>query len=176
MQSIREEYVTQQAPARALFIALIGLAASIGAAPCPVHAQQLPPAQKVPRAANLVGTEWMLVESRGQHVAQNGWQPHFRLKTVDRYQDGSTGTVEGVADSCSNDLTGTYRVTADQLRFHIDGVAASLRTCRCTKEIPCQAIGALLEANPHFRIHGDELDLLESTEGVTARFIAARAN
>src|ERR1700676_4462740 len=158
---------------RALCVALIGSAALIGEAPRLAHAQQFPPAQKVPRPAPLARTEWMLVQSRGQHVAQNGWQPHFKLKTLERYQDGSAGQVEGVADSCSNDLTGTYRVTANRLRFEIDGVAQSLRACLVWKDMPWVGIGTLLEGSPQFRIRGAEVDLLESSGEVRARFIAA---
>lgn len=115
----------------------------------------------------------MLVEARGQHVAQNGWQPHFKLKTLERYQDGSAGQVEGEADSCGNNLTGTYRVIANRLRFEIDSVAASLRACKVSKDMPLVAIGTLFENSPQFRIHGAELDLLDNSGDVRTRFIAA---
>lgn len=165
--------MTQRTMIGAVCVALVGLAALIGEAPRLVRAKELHPAQNVPRPVPLAGTEWMLVESRGQHVSQNGWQPHFKLKTLKRYQNGSAGQVEGVADSCSNDLTGTYRVTANRLRFEFDGIAASLRACKCSKDMPCETIGALLNGSPQFRIHGDELDLLDNSGEVRARLIAA---
>ena len=165
--------MTQRTLIGALCLALMGLVASISESPRLARAQQVPPAQKVPGPLPLAGTEWVLVQSRGQHVPQNGWQPHFELKTLQRYHDGSAGQVEGVADSCSNRLTGTYRVTANRLRFEIDNVAASLRTCLVSKGMQWKSMGTLLEGNPQFRIHGAELDLLDRSGEVRARFLAA---
>lgn len=160
--------MTSRTATGALFAALIGVAGLISEVP--MRAQHL---QKVPGAAPLAGTEWMLIESRGQLVAQNGWPPHFKLKMLGRYHDGSTGRVEGVADSCGNNLVGTYRVTANRLRFEIDNVAASLRTCLVPKGDTPGGIGTLLEGSPQFRIHGAELDMLDDSGKVRARWIAA---
>jgi hypothetical protein len=155
---------------RALCIALLGLAALPK-----VRAQQFSPEQRVPDSPTLSGTEWILIESHGQHVAQNGWQPHLKLKMLERYQRGSSGQVEGMADSCGDRLSGTYRVTANRLRFEIDNVAASLRTCLVSKDMAPVNIGPLLEGSPQFRLHGAKLDLLDNSGEVRARFIAASA-
>jgi heat shock protein HslJ len=146
----------------------MGLALILSGSPGKADAQQL---EKVPKPAPLAGTEWVMIESDGQRVPQNGWQPHFELKELERNQDGSAGQVEGIADSCSNRLTGTYQVTANRLRFEIDNVAASLRTCIISKDMPLERID--LNGSPQFQIHGSELDLFESTGVVRARFIAA---
>lgn len=65
-------------------------------------------------------------------------------------------------------------MTASQLRFEIDAVAATLRTCKL-KDTPLEGIGTIVGGSPQFRIHGPELDLLDNRGEVRARFIAASA-
>lgn len=168
--------MTQRTLIGAVCATLMGLAALIGDAPRLVLAQEPHPTQKVPGPAPLAGTNWLLIESSGHHVAQNGLQPHFKLKPLERYQDGSSGQVQGEVDFCGNDLIGTYRAAADRLHFEIDGVAASLRACRTPIGVSTENIGRLLSGNPHFRIHGDELDMLDDNGAVRARFFAATRN
>jgi hypothetical protein len=137
-------------------------------APALIGAQR---AQKVPKPAPLTGTRWMLAESAGQHVAQNGLQPSFELKPVERYEDGSSGDLEGAMNWCGDDLTGTYRVTDD--RLHVRVTSIPLRTCKVSVGMPREELGTLLAGNPRYRVLGSELDLLESNGVVRARFLAA---
>lgn len=149
---------------------LSGMMAILIGSPGLVGAQQL---QKNPRTAPLVGTEWVLIESDGQHVIQNGWQPHFILKALERYADGSTGQVEGATDSCGNRLTGAYRATTNRLRVEGDNIAGSLRACKLSAGESQVNLGTLLASNLRFQIHGSELDLLESNGAVRVRLVAA---
>jgi heat shock protein HslJ len=152
-----------------LCIALVGLAALIGEVPRLVRAQQLPPAQKIPRSAPLAGTKWMLAESAGQRVAQQGRQPYFELKALERYEDGSAGQLEDATDSCGNRLTGVYRTTGDWLHLRI--ISSTLLACKVTEGMP-RGLGAAVTGDQRFRIRGAELDLLDNSGAVRARFIA----
>lgn len=143
---------------------------ALTAAPGLIGAQQ---AQKVPKPAPLTGTRWMLAESAGQHVTQNGLQPSFELKSVERYEDGSAGDLAGQMNWCGDDLSGTYRVTDDRLQVRITSIP--LRTCKVSVGMPREELGTLLAGNPRYRILGSELDLLEDNGVVQARFIAYRA-
>jgi len=115
----------------------------------------------------------MLAESAGQHVTQNGLQPSFELKSVERYEDGSAGDLAGQMNWCGDDLSGTYRVTDDRLQVRITSIP--LRTCKVSVGMPREELGTLLAGNPRYRILGSELDLLEDNGVVQARFIAYRA-
>jgi len=148
--------------------ALVGLAAVLSGSLGLVDAQQL---QKVPRSATLTETTWMLAESAGQRVVQDGRQPYFKLKTLERYENGSAGELGDATDSCGNRITGTYRATDDRLRVHI--TSYTLLACKVSESTPREDLGTLLIGNPQFQIHGAELDLLESNGVVRARFIAA---
>lgn len=155
---------------RALCVALMGLAALIGEAPRLVRAQQLPPAQKVPRSAPLAGTKWMLAESAAKRIAQDGRQPYFELKALERYEDGSAGRLANATDSCGNRLTGVYRTTGDWLQVRI--ISSTLVACKVREGMP-RGLGAVLTGDQRFRIHGAEFDLLDNSGAVRARFIAA---
>jgi len=113
----------------------------------------------------------MLAESAGQRVAQNGFQPYLELKTVERYEDGSAGDLEGVSDSCGDDLAGTYRATNG--RLHVSITSVPLRECKLSEGMAREGLGTILDGNPRFRIVGSELDLLERNGVVRARFVAA---
>jgi len=154
----------------ALCVALMGLAALICDVPTVVRAQQLPPAQKVPRPVPLAGTKWMLAESVGQHIAQDGRQPYFELKALERYEDSSAGRLEDATDSCGNRLRGIYRTTGDWLRVRI--ISSTLLACKVTERMP-RGLVSTLTGDQQFRIHGAELDLLDNSGEVRARFIAA---
>jgi heat shock protein HslJ len=134
-----------------------------------LHAQQ---AQKVPPPTPLTGTRWMLAESAGKRVAQNGLQPYFELKAVERYEDGSAGNLEDATDECGNGLTGTYRVTGD--RLHVRIASSTLVACMVPASGPRPDLDSALAGSVRFRIVGSELDLLESNGVVRARFVAAR--
>jgi heat shock protein HslJ len=153
-----------------LCVALIGLAALIGEAPRLVCAQKLPPAQKVPRSAPLAGMKWVLVESAGQRIEQDGRQPYFVLKALERYEDGSAGRLEDATDSCGNRLTGVYRTTGNWLQVRI--ISSTLLACKVSEGMP-RGLGAALTGDQRFRIYGAELDLLDNSGKVRARFIAA---
>jgi hypothetical protein len=153
-----------------LCVALMGLAALIGEAPRLVCAQQLPPAQKVPRSAPLAGTKWMLAESAGQRIAQDDLQPYFELKALKRYEDGSAGQLEDATDWCGNRLKGAYRTTGDWLHLRI--ISSTLLACKVTEGMP-RGLSATLTGDQRFRIRGAELDLLDNSGTVRARFVAA---
>jgi hypothetical protein len=154
----------------ALCVALMGLIALIGGAPRLVRAQELPPAQKVPKPAPLAGTKWMLTESASQRIAHDGRQPFFELKSVERYADGSEGQLEDATDACGNLLRGVYRTTGDWLQVRI--ISSTLLGCKVTEPMP-RGLVAILTGDQQFTIHGTELDLLDNSGEVRARFIAA---
>ena len=112
----------------------------------------------------------MLAESAGQRIAQDGRQPYFELKTLERYEDGSAGRLEDATDSCGNRLTGVYRTTGDRLQVRI--ISSTLLACKVTEHMP-RGLGAALTGDQQFRIYGPELDLLDNSGKVKARFIAA---
>jgi hypothetical protein len=126
----------------------------------------------VPKPAPLTGTRWMLAESAGQHVAQNGLQPSFELKSIERYEGGSSGDLAGQMNWCGDDLTGTYRAADDRLHVRITSIP--LRACKVSERMPLEELGTLLAGNPRYRILGSELDLLAPNGVVQARFTAAR--
>jgi heat shock protein HslJ len=154
-----------------LWVALLGLAALTTEAPKLVYAQQLPPAQRIQKPVPLTGTKWMLAETAGQHVAQDGRQPYFELKSVERYEDGSTGRLEDATDSCGNRLTGAYRASGDWL--HVRIVSSTLLACKVSEGMPRRDLSDALTGDQRFRVHGNELDLLDNSGAVRARFIAA---
>jgi hypothetical protein len=154
-----------------LCVTLMGLAALIGEAPRLARTQQLPPAQKVARSLRLVDTKWMLAESVGQRIAQYGRRPYFELKELERDEDRSAGRLEDATDSCGNRLRGVYRTTGDWL--HVRIISSTLLACKVTEGMPC-GLAATLTGDQQFRIHGAELDLLDNSGEVRARFIAAR--
>jgi len=153
---------------------MVGLAIVLSGSSELVGAQQLQQLQKVPKSAPLTGTRWLMAESAGQHVAQNGLQPYFELKMLEHYEDGSAGQLEDAADVCGNRLTGTYRVTADRLHVRITAGGYTLLACKVSESTPRQGLGTALAGSTQFQIRGSELDLLESNGMVRARFIAAR--
>jgi hypothetical protein len=112
----------------------------------------------------------MLAESVGQHIAQDGRQPYFELKALERYEDGSAGRLEDATDSCGNRLRGIYRTTGDWLRVRI--ISSTLLACKVTERMP-RGLVSTLTGDQQFRIHGAELDLLDNSGEVRARFIAA---
>lgn len=154
----------------ALCFALMGLIALLAEAPRLVRAQQLPN-EKVQRAAPLAGTKWMLAESAGQRIAQDGRQPYFELKEVERLQNGSAGQVDDATDACGNHLKGVYSAAGDWLRVRI--LSSTLLACKVTDRMPRGLVSTLM-GDQQFRIHGDELDLLDNSGAVRARFGAAR--
>ena len=113
----------------------------------------------------------MLAESAGQRLAQDGREPYFELTALERYQDGSAGQLEDATDSCGNHLRGTYRTTDKWLRVHI--TSSTLVACMVTDRVP-RDLGSTLTGDQQFRIQGSELDLLDNSGEVRARFIAAR--
>ncbi len=151
-------------------VALMGLATLIGETPKLICAQQLPPAQKVPRPAPLAGTKWMLAESAGQRVAQDGRQPYFEVGALERSEDGSAGQLENATDSCGNQLGGVYRTTGDWLQVRI--ISRTLLACKVTPRMQRDLV-AILNGDQQFRIQGTELDLLDNNGEIRARFIAA---
>jgi hypothetical protein len=153
----------------AMCAAVIGLAAVLSMSPVLADAQQ---AQWVPRPAPLTGTRWLLAESSGKRVAQNGLQPYFELRAVERTEDGSAGDMAGQMNWCGDDLIGKYRVTDDRLHVRITSMA--LRMCLVSDGMPVEELDILFAGDPRFRILGSELDLLESNGAVRARFVAAR--
>ena len=150
--------------------ALIELAMLAGG-PELVSAQQLPPAQAVQSPAPLAGTKWMLVESAGKRVAQGRRQPHFELKALEHSESGSAGELQDATDACGNRLTGVYRTTDDWLQVRI--VSSTLAACAVRDGMP-PGLGATLMGDQRFRIHGSELDLLDNSGAVRARFVVAR--
>jgi hypothetical protein len=153
-----------------LCVAVVGIAALIVDGPNLVRAQQLPPAQRVPRPVPLAGTKWMLAESGGQRIAQDGRQPYFELKAMERYEDGSEGRLEDATDSCGNILTGAYRTNGNWL--HVRITSSTLLACKVKEGMP-RGLGAALTGDQRFHIYGSELDLLDNSGAVRARFIAA---
>ena len=153
-----------------LCVALIGMAALIGEAPRPVYAQELPPSQRAQKSAPLAGTKWVLVESDGQRIEQDGRQPYFVLKALERYKDGSEGQLVDATDSCGNGFTGAYRTTGNWL--HVRMITRTLLACRVSDGMP-RGLEATLTGDQRFRIDGAELDLLDNSGKVRARFIAA---
>jgi heat shock protein HslJ len=149
--------------------AAIGFAIALSGSPAKVGAQQL---DKVPKSAPLTGTKWMLAESAGQRVAQDGLQPYFELRALERFENGSAGELKDATDSCGNQLTGKYREVRDHLDVRI--VSSTLLACKVSARTPKEDLGTVLAGNPRFKIRGSELDLFESNGMVRARFIASR--
>lgn len=163
--------MTQRRMIGALCVALIGLVVLISEAPRLAHAQRLPPAQKAPRPAHLAGTKWLLAESAGQRISQDGRQPYFELKALERFEDGSAGQLEDATDSCGNSFRGVYRTNGDWL--HVRIISSTLLACKVTERMP-RSLFATLTGDQQFRIHGAELDLLDNNGEVRARFVAGR--
>jgi hypothetical protein len=111
------------------------------------------------------------VESDGQRIEQDGRQPYFVLKAMERYKDGSEGELVDATDSCGNGLTGEYRTTDNWL--HVSIGTKTLLACRVSDGMP-RGLEATLTGDQQFRIYGAELDLLDNSGKARARFIAAR--
>lgn len=154
-------------------VALLGFAALLSEAPALVRAQQLPPAQKVPRSAPLAGTKWMLTESAGHRIVQDGRQPYFELKALERYEYGSAGRLEDATDSCGNRLRGDYRTKGDWL--HVRITSSTLLACKVTEGMP-RGLGTALIGDQRFHLNGAELDLLDNSGAVRTRFVAATSD
>jgi hypothetical protein len=90
---------------------------------------------------------------------------------MERYEDGSAGQLEDATDSCGNNLRGVYRTTGDWL--HVRIISRTLNACKVTQRMPRSLI-ATLTGDQQFRVHGAELDLLDNSGEVRARFIADR--
>lgn len=113
----------------------------------------------------------MLAESAGQRIAQDGRQPYFELKAMERLQNGSTGQLEDATDACGSHLRGVYSAAGDWLRVRI--ISSTLLACKVTERMP-RGLVSSLAGDQQFRIHGAELDLLDNGGAVRARFVAAR--
>ena len=170
LHMVREEHMTKGRIVGALCLALMALAALTGEAPRLIRAQELRPDQKVPRPLPLAGTKWMMLESAGQRMTQDGRQPYFELKALERQEDGSAGQLVDATDSCGNRLRGVYRTTGNWL--HVRIMSSTLLACKPSKRMP-RGLIATLSGDQQFRIRGAELDLLDNSGEVTARFTAA---
>ena len=102
----------------------------------------------------------MLTESAGQRIVQDGRQPFFELKLVERYGDGSEGRLEDATDACGNLLRGLYRATGGWLQVRI--ISSTLLGCKVTEHMP-RGLVAILTGDQQFRIHGAELDLFDNS-------------
>jgi putative lipoprotein len=110
----------------------------------------------------FVNTYWKLV-SVGGVAAQafpNQREPHFILRSELNRATGSGGC---------NEFTGTYEVSESAVRF--GHAAATLRACPEGMEQEA-AFFRVLEQARSFRIHGDQLELLDEGGAVLARFVA----
>jgi hypothetical protein len=93
------------------------------------HAPDLPG-----QTLSLAGIQWNLAEVGGHRVPRDSQQPFFVLKSLDRFQDGSSGQMEDALDGCGNHLTGTYSARGD--RSHIDISTSTAMACVIRADTP----------------------------------------
>ena len=111
---------------------------------------------------SLVNTYWKMISLDGTEVQAfpNQREPHMVLRTDLSRVTGSGGC---------NEFTGTYEVAGSSIRF--GHAAATLRACADGMEQEMSFFRAL-ERTRAFRIRGDELELLDETDALVARFAA----
>jgi heat shock protein HslJ len=152
-----------------LFMILPTVCVSSGTA----HAQGTIPERSV-RTRPLAGTKWNLFEVEGQRAPQNGLEPYFVLKEVDRFEHGSSGQIEDAEDDCGNQFTGKYRVSDDRLSLQFEGL--SLKACKKMTSMPLNDdLSIIFSRSRRFRVQGEILELLDGEDAVKVRFIADHA-
>jgi heat shock protein HslJ len=156
-----------------LMIGLFMISANVCASSGTAQAQGIIPERSI-RTRPLVGTKWSLNEVEGRRVPQNGFQPHFVLKELDRSEHGSSGKMEDAADDCGNQLTGTYRVSDDRLSIRVS--SSTLKACLISNNMPpSENFPPILSGESRFRVQGEILELIDGRGAVKARFIADHA-
>jgi heat shock protein HslJ len=153
---------------------LIGISwmiwASICLAPEAVQAQIKPTPDSPGHAVSLAGLKWDLVEAGGRRVTRDSRQPYFVLKSLDRFEGGSSGQMEEL-DGCGNHLTGIYRARGN--RLHIDLSTSTLMACVISADThPPQGL-EFLRGDSRFKVDGAILELLDEHGTVKGRFVAA---
>jgi len=126
-----------------------------------VQLQTVGPSAQVPDRS-FVNTYWKML-SIGGVAAQafpNQREPHFVLRSELNRATGSGGC---------NEFTGTYELSDTDVRF--GHAAATMRACPEGMEQEAAFFRALDQARG-FRIHGDDLELLDDSGKVLARFVA----
>lgn len=155
-----------------LMIGLFMIVATVGVSFRTAQAQGTIPERSI-RTRPLVGTKWNLFEVDGQRVPQNGLEPYFVLRELDRFEHGSSGQIEDAEDDCGNQLTGMYRVSDDRLGIQFGGLA--LKTCIVPANMPTENLSTIFSRRLRFRVQGEILELLDGEDAVKARFIADHA-
>jgi heat shock protein HslJ len=154
---------------------LIGISwmiwASICLAPEAVQAQVKPTPDSPGLAVSLAGIKWDLVEAGGRRVPRDSRQPYFVLKSLDRFEGGSSGQMEDALDGCGNHLTGIYRARGN--RLHIDFSTSTLMSCVISADILSPQGVEFLRGDSWFKVDGTILELLDEHGTVKGRFVAA---
>jgi heat shock protein HslJ len=151
---------------RAIVPTLLACAALLGAnsssavhASTGLHAVQ---SDDAPPDRAPVNTYWRLVELRGAPVVvtPNQREAHLVLQITGDRVVGSGGC---------NRLTGEYALHGDFVRF--SGIAATRKACAGGMAQEAAFLRALDQVKS-WRVHGDELSLLDSSSAVILRFAA----
>jgi len=110
----------------------------------------------------LVNTYWKLTRLEGQDVtAVSGRaEPHLVLRTDGRTVDGSGGC---------NRLGGSYQLDGARLEF--GALATTKMMCADTIDLERRLVQSLATVRG-WRIHGDDLDLLDAGGATVAAFVA----
>jgi hypothetical protein len=151
-----------------LFMILATACVSTGTA----HAQGTIPERSI-RARPLAGTKWNLFEVEGQRIPQNGLEPYFLLKELERSENGSSGKIDDAESVCGDQFTGMYRVSDDRLSIQFRGL--SLKACKVPTGMPPGGLLTIFSRRSRFRVQGEILELLDGEDAVKVRFIADRA-
>jgi heat shock protein HslJ len=156
-----------------LMISLFMIVATVCVSSGTAQAQGTIPEKSI-RTGPLAGTKWNLFEVEGQRVPQNGLEPYFVLKELERSESGSSGKIDDAEDNCGNQLTGMYRVSNDRLGIQFSG--STLKACLVSGRMPPdENLLTIFSQRPRFRVQGEILELLNGEDAVRARFIADHA-
>jgi heat shock protein HslJ len=136
-----------------------------------VQAQVKPRPEAPGHAVSLAGTKWDLVDVGGHRVPQDGRQPYFVLRAVDRFEGGSSGQLEDASEGCGNHLTGSYRTSGNRLQIEVS--TSTLLDCVIQADTPPPQDLRFLRGESRFEVERGILELLDEHGTVKARFVAA---
>jgi heat shock protein HslJ len=140
-------------PASTLFAPLL-LASSILVSTTCAYSQTTPPASRgkmqTAKTPSLENTDWKLIWLDGSPVTPQQKEPHLLF-------DSNTHRVSG-SGGC-NQLTGSYQLTGNQLKFGL--IASTMMACVQGMETEQQLLHSLPDVAT-WKITGQELELLNS--------------
>ncbi len=122
---------------------------------------------QAPANSPLIGTHWSLVELGGRAVAKTptGREPHLMLLEEEN---------RAVATGGCNQMSGTYRLSSDMdgTKLAFSQFAATMKACPDGMDRD-QALGQALQKTAGCRVDGSNMEILDASGAVLARFHAA---